>query len=73
MVEAVLKDKHLVVPAAAYLQGEYGQTGIYFGVPAQLGRDGVEKIIEYDLDENERAALKKSAKGVEENIAKLNL
>jgi len=73
MVEAVLKDKRLVVPAAAYLQGEYGQRDIYFGVPAQLGRNGVEKIIEYDLDEDEMSALIKSAKGVKENIAKLEL
>ena len=71
MVEAILKDKHLVVPAAAYLQGEYGLDDIYFGVPTQLGRQGVEKIIEYKLSESELLALKKSAQGVTENIAKL--
>jgi malate dehydrogenase len=71
MVDAILKDKHLIVPAAAYLQGEYGQHGIFFGVPVQLGRKGVEKIIEYKLSDAETAALQKSAAGVAENIAKL--
>lgn len=73
MVDAILKDKHLIVPAAAYLQGEYGLNDIFFGVPVQLGRKGVEKIFEYRLSEEEMAALKKSAAGVAENIAKLNL
>jgi malate dehydrogenase len=73
MVEAILKDKHLIVPAAAYLQGEYGLDDVFFGVPAQLGRKGVEKIIEYKLGDSEKAALQKSAQGVAENIAKLNL
>jgi malate dehydrogenase len=73
MVEAILKDKHLVVNAAAYLQGEYGLEGVYFGVPVQLGRSGVEKIIEYRLSAEETAAFKKSAQGVAEGIAKLNL
>lgn len=73
MVDAILKDKHLVVPAAAYLQGEYGLDGIFFGAPVQLGRQGVEKILEYDLSAAEQEALKKSAAGVAESIAKLNL
>lgn len=71
MVEAILKNKHLIVPAAAYLQGEYGLHDIFFGVPAQLGRDGVEKVIEYTLSDDEQAALKASAEGVMENIKKL--
>jgi malate dehydrogenase len=73
MVEAVLKNKHLVVPAAAYMDGQYGLNHIYFGVPVQLGRSGVEKILEYDLNEEESAALKASAQGVAENIAKLEI
>jgi malate dehydrogenase len=73
MVDAILKDKHLIVPTAAYLQGEYGLKDIFFGVPVQLGRKGVEKIIEYKLDDTEMDALRKSAQGVAENIAKLNL
>jgi malate dehydrogenase len=73
MVEAILKDKHLIVPASAYLGGEYGLEGIFFGVPTQLGRKGVEKIIQYDLTEEERAALNASARGVSENQSKLVL
>lgn len=71
MVEALLKDKHLIVPASAYLNGEYGLSDIFFGVPVQIGMKGVEKIIEYKLSEEEKEALKKSAAGVAENIAKL--
>jgi malate dehydrogenase len=73
MVEAILKDKQLIVPAAAYLQGEYGLNGIFFGVPVQLGHKGVEKIIEYELTGEEIAAFQKSAKSVAENIAKLDI
>jgi malate dehydrogenase len=73
MVEAILKDKHLVVPAAAYLQGEYGLNDIFFGVPVQLGRRGVEKILEYSLTDEEQAALQASANGVAENIKKLDI
>jgi len=71
MVEAILKDKHLIVPASAYLQGEYGLKDIFFGAPVQLGRSGVEKIFEYKLDVEERAALSKSAEGVKTNIEAL--
>jgi len=73
MVEAVIKDKQLIVPAAVYMEGQYGLRDIYFGAPAQLGRNGVEKIIEYELNDAEMAALKASAQGVAENIGKLNL
>jgi malate dehydrogenase len=71
MVEAILKDKHLIVPASAYLSGEYGLKDIFFGVPVQLGMSGVEKIIEYKLSSQEMEALQKSATGVAENIAKI--
>lgn len=73
MVDAILKDKHLIVPAAAYLNGEYGLNDLFFGVPVQLGRTGVEKIIEYQLSAEEMASFQKSAQGVKENIAKLSL
>jgi malate dehydrogenase len=71
MVDAILKDKHLIVPCAAFLQGEYGLKEIFFGVPTQLGRQGVEKVIEYKLSKPELDALHKSASGVVESIAKL--
>lgn len=73
MSEAILKDKHLIAPVAAYLQGEYSLNDIFFGVSAQLGKNGIEKIIEYKLNEEEKKALKKSAEGVAENISKLEL
>lgn len=72
MVEAVLKDKNLIVPAAAYMQGEYGLKDIFFGVPVQLGRQGMVKIIEYNLDDDETAALNKSANAVSQTIAALH-
>jgi malate dehydrogenase len=64
MVDAILKDKHLIVPASAYMQGEYGLKDMYFGVPVQLGRQGIEKIVEYKLDEAEEAEMRKSADAV---------
>lgn len=73
MVEAVLRDKHFIAPVSAYLQGEYGLHDLYFGVAAQLGRKGVEKIIEYPLTDNESKALQRSAANVKENIAKLKI
>jgi malate dehydrogenase len=73
MVEAILKDRHLIVPASVYLNGEYGQEGIFFGVPAQLGRGGLEKVIEYSLSEEEQKALEVSAEHVRETIAALKI
>jgi malate dehydrogenase len=72
MVEAILLDRHLIIPASAYLQGEYGQAGIFFGVPVQLGRSGLEGIIEYELNEEERQVLERSASHVRETIAALD-
>ena len=71
MAEAILKDKHLIVPAATYMQGEYGLKDIFFGAPVQLGRKGVEKIIEYKLTEAEQAELHKSAAAVTDTIQAL--
>jgi malate dehydrogenase len=71
MVESILKDKNLIVPAAAYMQGEYGLRDIFFGVPVQLGRAGVVKIIEYQLNDQEKAALDYSANAVSQTLAAL--
>jgi malate dehydrogenase len=71
MVESILKDKNLIVPAAAYMQGEYGLRDIFFGVPAQLGRGGLVKVHEYQLNEEETASMKKSAEAVSQTIAAL--
>jgi malate dehydrogenase len=66
MAEAILKDKKLIVPAAAFMQGEYGLQDMFFGVPVMLGANGVEKIIEYTLEPDEQAAFEKSAADVKE-------
>jgi malate dehydrogenase len=66
MAEAILKNKHFIVPCAAYMQGEYGLNDMFFGVPVMLGRSGVEKIIEYKLDDHEKTMFEKSAAAVKE-------
>ncbi|HEY2943856.1 MAG TPA: malate dehydrogenase [Vicinamibacteria bacterium] len=73
MVDAVLKDKHKVLPCCCYLEGEYGIRGLYVGVPAQLGQKGIEKIWEIKLTEPEKAALQKSAAAVKELVDALKL
>ncbi|MFL6350860.1 MAG: malate dehydrogenase [Bryobacteraceae bacterium] len=69
MVGSILKDKKKVLPCAAYLQGEYGISELFVGVPVKLGKEGIEKIYEIKLEGAEQAALKKSADAVEELIA----
>ena len=71
MVEAVLRDKKRVIPCACYLEGEYGLSDIYFGVPCVLGAGGVEKVIELPLNEAEMALVNKSADGVRSSIETL--
>ncbi len=66
MAEAILKDRKLIVPCAAYVDGEYGLKDIFFGVPVMLGKNGIEKIIEYSLDDDEKAMFDKSAEAVKE-------
>jgi malate dehydrogenase len=66
MVEAILKDKKKILPCAAYLQGEYGISGLYVGVPVKLGAKGIEQIIEIKLTAEEKAGLDKSAAAVKE-------
>lgn len=68
MVEAMLKDQRRILPAIAYLEGEYGFDGIYLGVPTILGGNGVEKIVELELTNEEKDALKKSAQSVKKII-----
>jgi malate dehydrogenase len=69
MCEAIAFDQKRVLPCAAWLQGEYGQSGIFLGVPCKLGRAGLEKIFEVSLTDDERAALAKSADAVREPMA----
>jgi len=64
MAEAILKDQKRILPSIAYLQGEYGYDDLYLGVPTLLGANGIEKIFELALTEEEQAALDESAKAV---------
>ena len=64
MVEAILKDQRRVLPSIAYLEGEYGYDGIYLGVPTILGGNGIEKIIELELTDEEKVQLDQSAEAV---------
>jgi malate dehydrogenase len=68
MVEAILKDKKKILPCAAYLEGEYGITGLYVGVPVKLGSKGIEQIIQIKLTAEEQTALNKSADAVKELV-----
>jgi malate dehydrogenase len=72
MVEAVLYDKKQVIPSCVLCQGEYGFDGLFVGVPAVLGRNGVERIIEIDLTGDEKAALQKSADAVKTTCAEVD-
>jgi malate dehydrogenase len=71
MVESILKDKKKVLPCAVSLQGEYGIHGLFVGVPVKLGKNGVEKIYEIKLNDDEKAALNKSAAAVQELVTVL--
>ncbi|MDN9008449.1 malate dehydrogenase [Brevibacillus laterosporus] len=70
MAEAILKDKKRILPSIALLQGEYGYQDLYLGVPTLLGKDGIEKIYELELTEDEKVALDKSADAVR-NVLKV--
>ncbi len=66
MVEAIVRDQKRIFPVCAWLQGEYGLKDIYLGVPVKLGKNGIEEIIELQLNEDEMALLNTSAKAVKE-------
>ena len=68
MAESILRDKKKVLPCSAYLEGEYGINGLYVGVPCKLGANGVEKIYEIKLTDEETAALHKSSGAVKELV-----
>jgi malate dehydrogenase len=72
MVEAVITDRKHLAPCAAYLRGEYGIEDLFIGVPALLGKNGVEKIIELALTDDERKQLLASAAAVRKGVEELN-
>jgi len=71
MAEAIVKDKRRILPCAAWLKGEYGMSDLYLGVPCMLGENGLEKIVEVELDATEKAALETSAEHVRSTVAAL--
>ena len=73
MCEAIVHDQKRILPCAAWLDGEYGMSGLFLGVPCKLGRKGLEKIIEVELTKDERSALAKSADAVREPMAAVKL
>ncbi|MCP5101895.1 MAG: malate dehydrogenase [bacterium] len=66
MAESIIKDKKMILPCHVRLNGEYGIEGLFVGVPIKLGRNGVEEIVQFELTDDEKAALKKSADHVKE-------
>jgi malate dehydrogenase len=71
MVESIIRDQKRVIPSAVLLNGEYGYNGLYVGVPVVLGKNGVEKIIEMELNDEEKAMLEKSASSVKSVVGVL--
>jgi malate dehydrogenase len=64
MVEAIVRDQKRIFPVCAWLTGEYGINDLYLGVPVKLGKNGIEEIIELDLNADEKALLAESEKAV---------
>ncbi len=73
MCEAIVHDQKRILPCAAWLDGEYGMSGLFLGVPCKLGRAGLEQILEVELTPEERDALTKSAEAVREPMAAVRL
>lgn len=71
MAEVMLKNKKEIIPSSVLAQGQYGLKDLYIGLPAKLGKDGVEEIVEIDLTAQEKYALQKSAEAIAENNKKL--
>jgi malate dehydrogenase len=73
MAESYLKDKKRVLPCSAYLEGQYGVSGLFVGVPVVIGAGGVERVLEVDLNDEERAMLQKSVESVRKSVAETKL
>ena len=68
MLESILMDQKQILPCTTYLEGEYGLTGLFIGVPTRLGASGVEEVIEFHLTDEELTALHQSADAVRELV-----
>jgi malate dehydrogenase len=73
MAESFLRDQRRVFPCSAYLDGQYGQKGLFLGVPVVIGAGGVERIIELELNDEEKAMLAKSVDSVRKSVAETKL
>ena len=73
MCEAIVHDQKRILPCAAWLEGEYGMSDLFLGVPCKLGRAGLEQIIEVELTAAERESLSKSADAVREPMSAVRL
>ena len=73
MAEAFLRDKKRVLPCSALLDGQYGVKGLFVGVPVVIGAGGVERIIEVDLNEEEKVMLARSVESVRKSVAETKL
>lgn len=72
MVEAILRDKNRLIPCCVLADGHYGLKDVYIGLPCVLGKDGLKKVVDLKLTDEESAALKKSADSIRENIDQMN-
>jgi malate dehydrogenase len=73
MAESIVNDQKRILPCSVWLEGEYGQSGLFLGVPCKLGRRGLEGVVEVDLTADERDALARSAEAVREPMASLSI
>ena len=73
MIDNVVNDKKQIMPVSTYLDGEYGSSNVSIGVPAILGKNGVEKIIELELNDNEKDWFEKGVKSVKDAISGINV
>jgi malate dehydrogenase len=73
IIDSVVNDRKQVIPVTAYLDGEYGYSDVTIGVPAVVGKNGVEKIIELDLNEEEKDVFKKAVESVKNAISSIEI
>jgi malate dehydrogenase len=73
MIDSIILDKKMIMPCAAYLDGEFGVSGLFVGVPVKLGAGGIEEIIQLDLTDDERAMLQKSVDSVRELVGVMGI
>jgi len=73
MAESYIKDKKRVIPCASLCQGEFGIDGYFIGVPTVIGTDGVERILEFELQDNEKEALNDTLAAVQKTVSETGL